>query len=61
VEFNAHRIFALETVLRAFEGLHLLSFCFVGDDGRLHEDVDPKGFPTSEMACGLFEFTKTAA
>jgi hypothetical protein len=61
VEFNAHRVFAVETILRSFEGLHLLSFSFVGDDDSLHEDVDPKTFPASEMACGLFEFTKIAA
>jgi hypothetical protein len=61
VEFNAHRVFALETILRTFEGLQLLSFSYVGDDGRLYADVDPQTFPVSEMACGLFEFTKRAA
>ncbi len=61
VEFNAHRVFAVGTILEAFKGLELVSFSYVGDDGRLYEDADPKDFPVSEMACGLFEFTKLAA
>ena len=61
VEFNAHRVFALETILRTFERLQLVSFSYVGDDGRLYAEVDPRTFPVSEMACGLFEFTKRTA
>jgi hypothetical protein len=58
VEFNAHRIFAPKTILDAFAGLQLISFSFIGDDGRLYEDIDPLTIPESNMACGLFEFTK---
>jgi SAM-dependent methyltransferase len=58
VEFNAHRIFDVGTVLEAFGKLELLSFSFVGDDGRLHEDVPTQGASGIEGACGLFEFTK---
>ncbi len=58
VEFNAHRVFAPQTILDSFPGLQLLSFSFVGDDGDLYEDVDPSALPKSELACGLFEFTK---
>ena len=58
VEFNAHRVFAPQTILESFPGLQLLSFSFVGDDGDLYEDVDPLTVPKSELACGLFEFTK---
>jgi hypothetical protein len=59
VEFNAHRVFAPQTILNSFPGLDLLSFSYVGDDGLLHENVSPSQMPESEMACGLFEFTKT--
>ena len=59
VEFNAHRIFAPATVLRNFPSLQLVSFSFVGDDGALYEDRATSALPESEMACGLFEFTKT--
>ncbi len=58
VEFNAHRIFAPRTILANFAALRLVSFSFVGDDGCLYEHQDPLALPASELACGLFEFTK---
>jgi hypothetical protein len=58
VEFNAHRVFSPQTILSNFPHLQLLSFSFVGDDGRLYTDQNPFDLPNSEMACGLFEFTK---
>ncbi|GAC1356063.1 MAG: hypothetical protein NVSMB3_01950 [Acidobacteriaceae bacterium] len=58
VEFNAHRVFAPQTILRQFPELKLLSFSFVGDDGSLYEDRRWQELPESEMACGLFELTK---
>lgn len=58
VEFNAHRVFAPKTILESFSRLQLLSFSFVGDDGKLYEDQDPLDLPPSELACGLFEFAK---
>ena len=58
VEFNAHRVFAPQTILNSFPALVLRSFSFVGDDGRLYEDRALSDLPESEMACGLFEFTK---
>jgi SAM-dependent methyltransferase len=61
VEFNAHRVFAPQTIMGSFPGLHLLSFSFVGDDGSLYENADPAAAPESEFACGLFEFTKEDA
>ncbi len=60
VEFNAHRVFAPKTILDSFSSLHLVSFSFVGDDGHIYEDVDALKIPESELACGLFEFTKQA-
>lgn len=59
VEFNAHRIFALHTVLSCFSCLKLVSFSYVDDYGRLFEDVQTEEFPPqADFACGLFEFTK---
>jgi SAM-dependent methyltransferase len=60
VEFNAHRVFAPQTILDTFSALQLISFSFVGDDGSFYEDIDPTAFPDSNWACGLFEFTKHA-
>ncbi len=58
LEFNAHRVFAPQTVLNYFSKLQLLSFSYVSDNGDLCEDNEPTDLPPSEMACGLFEFTK---
>jgi hypothetical protein len=58
VEFNAHRVFDPKTIIACFSLLRLLSFSFIGDDGKLYEDSDPLTMPKSEMACGLFEFSK---
>lgn len=61
VEFNAHRVFSPNTVLRVFDQLELVSFSFVADNSFLHQNTDPHAMPPSEMACGLFEFTKATA
>ncbi|MBI5912304.1 MAG: DUF268 domain-containing protein [Betaproteobacteria bacterium] len=59
VEFNAHRIFSLQTILSHFRELKLVSFSFVDEGDRLHENVNPGDFPcNSKDSCGLFEFTK---
>lgn len=58
VEFNAHRVFSPSTILKRFSLLRLESFSFVADDGSLHQDTEPLDLPASEMACGLFEFSK---
>ncbi|HEY3658136.1 MAG TPA: DUF268 domain-containing protein [Steroidobacteraceae bacterium] len=60
VEFNAHRVFSPNTILQRFSLLRLESFSFVADDGSLHQDTEPLALPDSEMACGLFEFSKAA-
>jgi hypothetical protein len=58
VEFNAHRVFAPETVLRSFPSLSLKSFSAVDDGGKLHVDCDPHQFDDARLACGLFELQK---
>jgi SAM-dependent methyltransferase len=61
LEFNAHRVFAPETILHALRGLQLQSFAAVGDDGVFHEDVSPSDFKDAWYACGMFEFRKPVA
>lgn len=58
VEFNAHRIFAPQTVLDGFPRLALESFAYVDDLGVLHQDAQPGEISMARYACGLFEFTK---
>lgn len=44
--FNAHRIFAPGTIVSALDGLELLSFSAVSDDGVLLEDIEPAAAST---------------
>jgi SAM-dependent methyltransferase len=61
VEFNAHRIFDIQTILDTFDALDLVSFSFVARNGRLHENVAPEQARGIEAGCGLFEFTKQSS
>jgi hypothetical protein len=59
LEFNAHRIFDVSTVLTQFKQLRLMSFSYVDDMGDLHEGACPSDVPrNTSCGCGLFEFTK---
>jgi SAM-dependent methyltransferase len=58
VEFNAHRVFAVPTIVDSLNEMALVSFSFVDDTGEFHEDVNWKETPACEHGCGLFEFTK---
>jgi hypothetical protein len=64
IEFNAHRIFAVRTILDAMEqrGYELLSFSYIDDEGRLWEDADIRQFQEEPQklsyGCGIFEWRK---
>lgn len=60
VEFNAHRIFAFESVLALFRQLQLVD-CVLIDDAGIVRDVDPAhaNYGDLEFGCGLFEFTRS--
>ena len=57
--FNAHRVHSPTTILNYFEGLTLVQFSVVDDDGAFHEDVLPEDFEDLEYGDGLFMFTQT--
>ena len=59
VEFNAHRVFAPQTVVDGFPGLALQSFSYVDDRGAFHENALISGASQLSLGCGLFEFSKT--
>ncbi len=58
VEFNAHRVFAPQTILESFSTLRLVSFAAVDDRGAFRNDARPEDFQSATYACGLFEFIK---
>lgn len=65
VEFNAHRVFSIATILDEASRLKLClkSFSYIDDRGELREDI-PLGSDISEISvslhygCGIFEFRK---
>lgn len=64
VEFNAHRVFSLDYLLRMFEGAFRVDhFSFVDDRGDLHENVALTNTEISTncdctLGCGIFEMTR---
>ena len=58
VHFNAHRVFAPQTVIDTFDRLSLVSFSAVQDRDRLIEGADPERYLAERYKVGLFEFTK---
>ncbi|WP_413287829.1 DUF268 domain-containing protein [Bdellovibrio sp. HCB337] len=64
IEFNAHRVFAIKTVLEwAKDRFELIGFSYVDDAGDLHEDVvlTPEAINTTynlDYGCGIFELKK---
>lgn len=64
IEFNAHRIFAVSSVMEWFQGrFEVLEFSYVDDAEDLHENV-PVDSPEAcsnfgvEYGCGIFELRK---
>ncbi len=68
IEFNAHRVFNIKTILDECKDLELVSFSFVDDEGELHKNIEfnddlPKNIELNgEIECdfglGIFEFRK---
>lgn len=58
LEFDAHRVFAPETVLDTFSDLDLVEFAAVDDDGGYLESVAPADLREATYACGLFLFER---
>jgi len=63
VEFNAHRVYNIKTILRLLKDWKLISFSFVDDNGELHKNIniqtiDLKNTYQLKWGCGIFEFKK---
>jgi len=67
VHFDAHRVFAIDTILAlGGKDFELLSFSYVDDAGDLPVDADPLGEAAAvgfgcRFGCGIFELRKTPA
>lgn len=56
--FNSLRMHAAQTLMAYFDGLELVEFSGIHDDGRFVERVGLDTFADSVYACGLFWFKK---
>lgn len=59
LQFNAHRVFAPESIVSMFDGLELVDFAIVDDNYTFYDHPTLDGFTDSTYACGMFEFTKS--
>jgi SAM-dependent methyltransferase len=57
--FNAHRVFAAESVVAMFSSLQLEEFAFVDDRGAFQHRASLESVKGLEFGCGMFKFTKT--
>ena len=58
ISFNAHRVFAPESVLRMFESLKNAGFSLVDDTGKFHQTARLEDGAKQEYGCGMYVFTK---
>lgn len=56
--FNAHRVHIPKMILEYFNGLQLLDFAAVDDQGRFINNARMEEFENAIYACGMFEFSK---
>ncbi len=58
--FNAHRVFAPETIVSMFAGCQLAAFSLVDDEGNFLENAPLAAASSLSYGCGMFEFDKHA-
>jgi len=60
VEFNAHRIFSVNTIIKLLtKEFELISFSYIDDENKFHECVEPSVvLDCMTYGCGLFEARK---
>jgi SAM-dependent methyltransferase len=57
--FNAHRVFAPESIVAALPSLTLREFSYVDDDGHLRERQPSTALQSIDYGCGMFCFEKS--
>lgn len=59
--FNAHRVFAPESIVSMLPKMRLVSFSLVDDDGRFHPDCPQDDAMNLDYGCGMFVMEKRSA
>jgi SAM-dependent methyltransferase len=61
IQFNAHRIYDVDSILRGLKGLELAEFALIPTNGRrLIRNADLRQVSNEANACGCFRFVKPA-
>jgi len=58
IEFNAHRVYSYEQIIKYFEPLILKEFSLIPDNGGLIINADPAMVNKQNYGCGCFWFVK---
>ncbi len=58
VYFNAHRVHNPQTILEYFNGLSLVGFSAVNDQGHFVKDAQWQDYAAANYSCGMFTFKK---
>lgn len=58
IEFNAHRIYSYEQIVRYFSPLQLIDFSLIPDEGGMIANADPSLVGQQDYGCGCFWFKK---
>lgn len=58
IQYNAHRIYTFESIIKYFSQCKLLSYTLITDDGQYLEYADSKITAKQRFGCGCFLFTK---
>lgn len=58
IQFNAHRIYSYDMIMKMFQDLKLIEFSLVTDTGDFIENASPDLVKQQEYGCGCFWFKK---
>jgi SAM-dependent methyltransferase len=58
IQYNAHRIYTFEYIIKCFEPLKLENFAFITDDGLFLPDANKNDVKNQKYGCGCFWFKK---
>ena len=58
IQFNAHRVYTYEQIVKIFEGFDLLDFSLVTDSGEFINNATIKDADSQVFGCGCFWFRK---
>jgi len=58
IEFNAHRIYSYEQIIKYFSPLVLKDFSLITDEGKMINNANPSLVASQQYGCGCFWFKK---